>query len=97
MELKDLTNEQLIKLRKEIVLNSLYKSDYENSFGIDPNEVCYFFDSYIEDMWNLWEYEKTENFKCYEKDYFDNEENYWNNFVENEDNLIDYFNGIEWL
>jgi len=43
-----LDSNQLWELRKEIVLNSLYISDYENSFHIDPNAVCDFFDGYLE-------------------------------------------------
>ena len=44
---EDLTRRDLIKLRKEIVLNSLFISDYENSFGFSPKSVNLFFDSYI--------------------------------------------------
>ena len=36
------------KLRNEIVLNSLYLSDYTNSFNIDKDKVCDFFNSAIE-------------------------------------------------
>lgn len=43
-----LTKRQLAKLRSEITLNSLYLSDYKNSFGIDPHTVCDFFDGFIE-------------------------------------------------
>ena len=42
-----LTKEQLHQLRREIILGSLYISDYRNSFGIDPNTVCDFFDSFL--------------------------------------------------
>ena len=45
----NLTKEQLWKLRKEIVLGSLYIDDYKNSFGINPENVCDFFNSFIED------------------------------------------------
>lgn len=44
-----LTKEQLWKLRKEITLGSIYVDDYKNSFGIEPQSVCNFFDSFIED------------------------------------------------
>ena len=40
--------EDLQQLRKEIVLNSLFVSDYNNSFGISAKSVCDFFDSYME-------------------------------------------------
>ena len=49
IDFNDLTKEQLWELREEIVLGSLYINDYENSFGIDPEAVCGFFDSFIED------------------------------------------------
>lgn len=40
MKMKDLTREQLAQLRKEIVLNSLFLNDYNNSLGIDK-EIAY--------------------------------------------------------
>ena len=40
--------EDLQQLRKEIVLNSLFVSDYNNSFGISAKSVCDFFDSYMD-------------------------------------------------
>lgn len=43
-----LSKRQFKKLRSEIVLNSLFYSDYRNSFGIKPATVCSFFDSAIE-------------------------------------------------
>lgn len=42
-----LSKEQLWKLRRQIVLGSLYYSDYVNTFGIDPHLVCDFFDSFL--------------------------------------------------
>lgn len=46
--------EYLWSLRKEIVLGSIYVSDYNNSFGIKPEQVCEFFtsfwDSYCEEL-----------------------------------------------
>lgn len=41
---------ELTKLRKEIVLNSLFTDDYENSFGIDKRLVQTFFDGYMEEL-----------------------------------------------
>ena len=40
--------EEIKQLRDEVVLNSLFVKDYENSFGFDPKEVCDFFDGYVE-------------------------------------------------
>lgn len=57
-----LKEEYLWELRQEIVLGSLYYSDYRNSFGIDEHKVCDFFtsfwDSYCEELAkedHLWE------------------------------------------
>lgn len=48
-----LTDKALLELRKEISLNSIYVSDYENKFNISPKQVCDFFDgfnSYLEEL-----------------------------------------------
>lgn len=47
----ELPKRNILKLRKEIVLNSLYLSDYENSFGIDREEVYHYFDGYMDFIW----------------------------------------------
>lgn len=49
-KLKTLNKNQLWQLRQEIVLNSLFLNDYENSFGINARECCDFFDGYVEDL-----------------------------------------------
>ncbi len=45
---ENFTKEDLQSLRNEIVLNSLFVSDYKNSFGISAKSVCDFFDSYMD-------------------------------------------------
>lgn len=55
-----MTVKELVQLRKEIVLNSIYISDYENSFNIDPHTVYGFFDGYMEYLQEL-EREDGEN------------------------------------
>ena len=57
-----LKDEYLWPLRQQIILGSLYVSDYENSFGIKSEKVCDFFtsfwDSYCEELAKedgLWE------------------------------------------
>ena len=62
ISLSDLTNEQLQQLRSEIVVGSMYLSDYENSFNINENEVYDISESY--DIW------------CEENDVEDNAENF---------------------
>lgn len=49
ISISDLTNEQLQQLRSEIVVGSMYLSDYENSFNINENEVYDISESY--DIW----------------------------------------------
>ncbi len=44
---------QLEHLRKEIVFNSLYTTDYENSLNICPINVQDFFDGYLEYLFDL--------------------------------------------
>lgn len=49
-----LKDEYLWSLRQQITLGSIYVSDYENSFGIQPKKVCDFFtsfwDSYCQEL-----------------------------------------------
>lgn len=45
--LQDFTREDLAKFRSEICLNSMYYSDYRNSFGITKECASLFFDSYL--------------------------------------------------
>ena len=37
----------LSALRSQIVLGSLFTSDYANTLGVDENECCAFFDGYM--------------------------------------------------
>lgn len=80
--------ESLWKLRKEIVLNSLYLHDYENSFNIDENIVCSFFDGYMEELNCIME-EKytTEEIRSLSFD------EYYNKLFEldNQENLYNYY------
>ena len=80
---KELTKENLWKLRKEIVLNSLYLSDYENSFGVDEEDLFYFFEGYLEDLGYLME-ENIEN-------YFDEMFFGYLGEYDTEDNLYNYY------
>lgn len=58
---------QLRKLRQEIVLNSLFLNDYENSFGIDKDKVYAFFDSFVEDICEQYEEQhKTKHYTIWE-------------------------------
>ena len=46
----EFTKNELKQLRSDIALNSIYTSDYENRFGIDPAFVQDFFDGYVDFM-----------------------------------------------
>ena len=88
MENKDLllTREELRDLRKEIVLNSLYTSDYENTHHILPRDAQNFFDGYIEYLYELTEEngEKPDiQDLCIKYDNPDNLENWYNCFEDN--------------
>lgn len=48
MTRKKLTPAEVVSLRREICLGSIFYSDYENSYGIDTHAVCDFFDGYLE-------------------------------------------------
>lgn len=75
-----MTKQELQQLRNEITLNSLYTSDYENSFNIDPRQVQDFFDGWLE--------------YCSEDIEYTNDIDYYNTLFKianNIDNLIDYY------
>lgn len=46
--LENLDKLQLWDLRKDIILNSIYIADYENSLDIDPDDVYNFFNGWLE-------------------------------------------------
>lgn len=88
MENKDLllTREELWDLRKEIVLNSLYTSDYENTHHILPRDAQNFFDGYVEYLYELAEENGEEpdiHDLCIKYDNADNLENWYYCFDEN--------------
>ena len=80
-----LSKKDLQLLRNEIILNSLFISDYENSFGLDPGEVNAFFDGYLDYLEDL----MLEN-DCTDENYFDNLEKY-----DTLENLWNYYNELE--
>ena len=44
---------QLWRLRQDIVLNSLFTTDYANRYGIEPSVAQGFFDGYVEYLYDL--------------------------------------------
>lgn len=76
-----LNKKQLKQLRKEIVLNSLYLNDYDNSFFIKNKTVCDFFDSYIEYLYELASEKNIDDNDVLDKlDNIDNLYNYYLSF-----------------
>lgn len=53
MQIKDLNDKQIVALREDVVLNSLFTRDYTNRFGISPNDVQDFFDGYLEYLFEI--------------------------------------------
>ena len=66
--LQDLTKKQVKTLRSQVVLNSLYYSDYSNDF-ISEHDAINMFDAYLEDLTIQHEddYEKMDLFDFIEK------------------------------
>lgn len=72
----ELTTDELWELRQEIVLNSIYVSDYENSFGFHSSDMCLFFDSYLSYLCEMMEemgIASEDHLKCLDE--FDNPDN----------------------
>ena len=93
MKIKNLTVEQLWKLRSEIRLGGLFidspcGSDYENSLKVNHREACDFFDGFLDYIEEKM-YEDDENFS---------DEIFWETLpqYDNKENLIEYFYAIEW-
>jgi hypothetical protein len=56
-EFSELTKSELWELRNEIELDSIYISEFKNSFGYHPYSVCMFFDGYLSYLQELAESE----------------------------------------
>lgn len=81
----DLNKDDLWELRKEIVLNSLFISDYKNTFGFSANSMCSFFDGYMDYLEELAKEDGKTNLTISElTDAYDNA-----------DNLFDYYWGCD--
>lgn len=75
-----LTDEEILEVRKQIVLNSLYLSDYITTFDLDPIEVEEYFEGYVEYLEELAEEAGDPNLDFRD---FDTEENLlkWHNCI----------------
>lgn len=76
-----LKDEIIIDLRKQIYLNSLFFSDYENSYGIDSHQVCNFFDGFIDYISELMDEDGMSD-----EDFFNNLDKY-----DTAGNLLDWY------
>jgi hypothetical protein len=75
---EDLTSKELLDLRNEIILNSIFVADYENSFGFNSKDVSYFFDGYLSFISELAEEDGNKDLEIGELcAKYDNEDNLW--------------------
>lgn len=65
VHLDELTEKQVKKLEKEIIFGSYYLADYENSFGVAPQEVSNYADGYLETKEDPEEYGDYKTFYDY--------------------------------
>ena len=68
IHLQELTEEEVKKLERQIVMGSLYTADYENTFGVNPSEVASYADGYLEAKDNPEEFGEYESFYDYIQD-----------------------------
>lgn len=78
MGFDDIDEKTLWQLRMEIVLGSLFYSDYENTFGFTTHSVCDFFDGYFDYLDELAEEKFGINYTFDEALSFDNMDNLYN-------------------
>ncbi len=96
--LENFTREDLAEFRSQIVLNGMFYSDFENSFGIHRKSASLFFDSYLDFICELaqedgfrWDY-------FYGKDKPKEGQHTWQEFLEKydtTDNLEDWYGCYE--
>lgn len=77
-----ITIDEVLELRKQVVLCSLYYADYRNNIGVEEHECCDFFDGYAEYLGELMEEDGIND-----NEYFDHVGLY-----DNDANLIAWFN-----
>lgn len=76
-----ITIDEVLELRKQVVLCSLYYADYRNDIGVEEHECCDFFDGYAEYLGELMEEDGISD-----NEYFDHVGLY-----DNDENLIAWF------
>lgn len=73
-DFEELNEDELWKLREEVMIGSLFVSNYTNSFGYKSLDVSYFFDGYINYIEELLEEDGADDG---EFENYDNIENLW--------------------
>lgn len=83
-----LTTKELISLREDVILGSLYYSDYKNTLNLKVQDVFDFFDAYLNYLGELMEEDI--------KDYSD--EQFWDflNKYDTDENLINFYHTYEY-
>lgn len=83
-----LTTKELISLREDIILGSLYYSDYKNTLNLKAQDVFDFFDAYLNYLEELMGEDTT--------DYSD--EQFWDflNKYDTDANLINFYHTYEY-
>ena len=76
-DFEELTAKELWKLRKEVVVGSMFVSDYVNTFGFNPHDVSSFFDGYADYLQELIEEDGVDESEFYT---YDNINNLWSWF-----------------
>lgn len=84
--MKLLTNKELISLREDIVLGSLFYGDYKNSLNIRVEDAFDFFDTYLNYLGELMEYEIGHY----------SDEQFWDLLpkYDTNENLIDFYHNV---
>ena len=89
---EDFTKEDLWALRNEVVVNSIFDSDYHNSFGLDTHSVCDFFDGWLDFIEELMVEDGYKDAACRFFDYFVE--------YDNADTLVQWYNcydDLSWM
>ena len=78
---EELTSAELSQLRKEVVLNSVFIYDYNNSFGFNPWDINSFFDGYVSYLEELAKEDGFEGVGLCFLERYDTEENLYSWFL----------------
>ena len=65
VHLDELSEKEVAKLEKQIVMGSVFTGDYDNTFGVSAEEVANYADGYLEAKENPEEYGDYETFYDY--------------------------------